>query len=51
MEAAEALGISWDHFNLHVARHVRWVRMGRKKIVSRAELERFLAERGQVTLS
>jgi hypothetical protein len=50
MDAAEALGIGWDLFAEHVAPHVKWVRLGRKKIVARTELERFLADRGQVTL-
>jgi excisionase family DNA binding protein len=42
MEAAEALGVSWDFFREHVAGELRWVRRGRKKLVSVRELERWL---------
>jgi hypothetical protein len=49
-DAAKLLGISWDSFHDHVAPHVKWVRLGRKKIVSRKELERFLRENEELTL-
>ncbi|MBA2740478.1 MAG: hypothetical protein H0U46_00530 [Actinobacteria bacterium] len=47
MDAAKQLGIGWDTFHTHVAPNVKWVRFGAKKVVSRAELERFLSERGE----
>jgi hypothetical protein len=42
MEAPQALGVSHDFFREHVAGELRWVRRGRKKLVSVAELERRL---------
>jgi excisionase family DNA binding protein len=42
MEAAQALGVSHDHFHSHIAGELRWVRRGRKKLVSVRELERWL---------
>lgn len=44
MEAPEALGVSHDFFREHVASELRWVRRGRKKLVSVRELERWLDE-------
>ena len=44
MEAPAALGISHDFFREHVASELRWVRRGRKKLVSVRELERWLDE-------
>ena len=44
MEAPEALGVSHDFFREHVASELRWVRRGRKKLVSVRELERWLEE-------
>ena len=41
-EAAEVLGVSPDFFAEHVAGELRWVRRGTVKLVSRAELERWL---------
>jgi excisionase family DNA binding protein len=41
-EAAAVIGVSEDHFARHVAPELRWVRRGRTKLVSRAELERWL---------
>jgi hypothetical protein len=45
--ACNALGISWDTWSEHVADHVRVVRLGRRKLVAVAELERFLDEHGE----
>lgn len=44
MEAPAALGVSHDFFREHVASELRWVRRGRKKLVSVRELERWLDE-------
>jgi hypothetical protein len=44
MEAPEALGVSHDFFREHIAGELRWVRRGRKKLVSVRELERWLDE-------
>jgi hypothetical protein len=43
-EAALALGMSLDSFERHVEARVKILRLGRMKLVSVAELERFLAE-------
>jgi hypothetical protein len=42
MEAPEVLGVSWDFFKEHIAPELRWVRKGRKKLVSLTELQRWL---------
>ncbi len=42
--AAAALDMSEDHFREHVAPDLRWVRNGRKRVVSVRELERWLEE-------
>jgi hypothetical protein len=42
MEAPAALGVSHDFFREHIAGELRWVRRGRKKLVSVRELERWL---------
>jgi hypothetical protein len=44
MEAPAALGVSHDFFREHIAGELRWVRRGRKKLVSLRELERWLDE-------
>ena len=49
-DAAAALGVSEDFFTEHVAADLRWVRRGRKKLVSVHELERWLEENAAVTL-
>ncbi len=41
-EACAALGVSWDFWQEHIAPEVRVVRRGRRKLVSVAELERWL---------
>lgn len=42
-EAAAVLGVSPDHFAEHISPELRWTRRGAVKLVSRAELERWLA--------
>ena len=44
MEAPAALGVSHDFFEEHIGPDLRWVRRGRKKLVSVRELERWLDE-------
>jgi hypothetical protein len=46
-EACEALGIGWDAWREHVEPEVKIVRIGRKKIIAVAELERWLDEQGE----
>jgi hypothetical protein len=41
-EAPIVLGVSWDYFRQHIAGDLRWVRRGRKKIVSARELQDWL---------
>jgi len=47
-EACAALGISWDLWNEHVAPEVRLVRLGRRRLVPVAELQRWLAEHAEL---
>jgi hypothetical protein len=49
-EACSALGISWDLWRSSVEPEVRVVRLGRRKLVAVAELERWLADRGEGVL-
>jgi hypothetical protein len=48
--AAAALDMSEDHFREHVAPYVRWVRRGRKRVVSVAELKRWIVENEEPVL-
>jgi excisionase family DNA binding protein len=41
-EAARAIGVSRDFLDEHIASELRWVRRGRRKLVSVRELERWL---------
>lgn len=41
-EAAQSLGVSEDFFKEHVAHELRFVRRGRKKLVSVRELDQWL---------
>jgi hypothetical protein len=41
-EAAEAIGVSRDHFDRHVLPRLRIVPLGRRRLVTISELERFL---------
>ena len=43
-EAAEALGVSVDFFDEHIAPELRIVRKGRRRLISVRELERWLDE-------
>lgn len=45
-EAAEALGISRDHFDRHVLPNLKTAAIGRRVVVSVRELERYLDGRG-----
>jgi hypothetical protein len=49
-EAAECLGVSRDYFDNHVGPELRWVRRGRRKLVSVRELERWLSESAALTI-
>jgi excisionase family DNA binding protein len=49
-EAAEALGVSVDYLDEHIAPELRWVRHGRRKFVSVTELERWLEQAAAPTL-
>jgi hypothetical protein len=42
LQAPQALGVSHDFFREHVAGELKWVRRGRKRLVSVRELERWL---------
>jgi excisionase family DNA binding protein len=42
-EACASLGVSWDTWAEHVAPHVGFVRIGRRKLVPVRELEAWLA--------
>jgi excisionase family DNA binding protein len=41
LEAAEALGVSLDHFERHVRPHLRVIRSGRRVLIRMGELERW----------
>jgi excisionase family DNA binding protein len=41
-EAAEALGVSVDFFDEHIAHELRMVRLGRRRLIPVRELERWL---------
>ena len=45
MEAAKALGMSYDSFVLYVRPHLRCVRLGSLVLYPVPEIERFLTER------
>jgi hypothetical protein len=49
-EAAQALGISDEHFDQHVRDHLAVVRLGTVRLYPVAELQRFLAERAEPVL-
>lgn len=49
-EACAALGISWDVWHEHVESDVRLVRIGARKLVPVAELERWLADHAETIL-
>lgn len=41
-EAARSLGVSLDYFNDHIASELKWVRRGRRQLVSVRQLEAWL---------
>ena len=43
-QACAALGVSWDTWRAHIEPDVRIVRLGRRKLVPVAELERWLTD-------
>jgi hypothetical protein len=49
-EACESLGCGWDFWSAHIAPEVRIVRVGAKKLVPVAELERWLADHAEKAL-
>jgi hypothetical protein len=49
-EACEALGVSWDFWQQHVAAEVRMVRRGRRKLVPVRALEAWLDENAHAIL-
>lgn len=46
-EAAQALGVSVDFLEDHVLAELRVVRVGRRRLIAVAELERWLGERAE----
>ena len=51
VQAAAALGVSRDFFDQHVLPELRVVRRGRRRLVPVRELERWLDEQANLTLS
>jgi hypothetical protein len=49
-EAAQAIGVSRDFLDEHIAPELRWVRRGRRKLVSIRELEQWLERSAARTL-
>jgi excisionase family DNA binding protein len=49
-EAAEALGVSRDFLDEHIAHELRIVRRGRRKLIAVRELERWLSEQATFTV-
>ena len=49
-QACAALGVSWDVWREHVEPGVRLVRVGSRKLVPVAELERWLSENAETAL-
>jgi excisionase family DNA binding protein len=50
-EAAEALGISLDHFERHVRPHLRVIRCGRRVLIRLGELQRWAQEQEAFALA
>lgn len=46
-DAAAALSVSWDTFHNHIAAELRIVRIGRRKLVPVAELEKWLDQHAE----
>ncbi len=49
-EACLAIGVSWDVWKAHIEPEVRLVRVGARKVVPVAELERWLADHAETVL-
>jgi excisionase family DNA binding protein len=49
-EVAEALGVSRDFVDTHVAAELRWIRRGRLKLCAIAEIQRWLEQNAAFTL-
>lgn len=49
-EAAAACGVSLDTFTERIAPELRWVRLGRIRVVAVTELERWLNETAELVL-
>lgn len=49
-EACQALGLSWDVWKAHVEPDIRLVRVGSRKVIPVAELQRWLDEHAESTL-
>lgn len=49
-EACNALSVSWDTFNAHIADELRIVRVGRRKLVPVSELQRWLDKHAESTI-
>jgi excisionase family DNA binding protein len=46
-QACDALGVSWDTWNEHIAPDMRIVRIGRRKLIAVSELQRWLEDHGE----
>jgi excisionase family DNA binding protein len=46
-QACDALGVSWDTWNAHIAPEMRIVRIGRRKLIAVSELQRWLDDHGE----
>ncbi len=46
-QACDALSVSWDTWKQHIAPNVRIVRVGRRKLISVTELQRWLDTNGE----
>lgn len=49
-EAAASLGVSRDYLDEHIGPELKWVRRGRRKLVSISELQRWLDAAAAPTL-
>ncbi len=49
-EAAAAIGVGPDFFDVNVAPQLRLIRRGRKRLVPVAELERWVAENAEMPM-
>ena len=48
--ACEALGVSWDTWREHIEPSIKLVRLGRRKLIPVAELERWLDDHAETAL-